>query len=380
MKIRLLVYGIVILQMLLFGCNRNSKQTKNRSFCYWRTTYQVDSVEMAVQNKLAVNHLYIRYFDLDWNSAFDQAVPVGMVNFESPAFYNQSDITPCVFITNTVFQKCEKKDLDELAGKVYLQIEHLTDDYVSRYVNYYMDSIRAVTDHTYEQYDSLENIASTSVRKNFDDVLMDCDWTQSTKANYFYFLECLNKNLEHKKLGVTLRLWQFKNRKQAGIPMVDRCLLMCYNLQHPRDFNTYNSIATAQALEPYLNEPEYPVALDIALPIFSWAVWFRDKKFKGILSDVNNATIDNNPKLFTLLADNHYRFMVDTVIGNTYLRYGDEMRVEQISKDELNNIVKLIASKIDLNDNARITFFSFDTTYINYYGHQKIIDFYNAFN
>ncbi|MEZ0130235.1 hypothetical protein AB9T88_10920, partial [Flavobacterium sp. LBUM151] len=60
-------------------------------------------------------------------------------------------------------------------------------------------------------------------------------------------------------------------------------------------------------------------------------------------------------------------------------RNGDEIRIEKISEDELEKMISIIKDKIKIDNETKVTFFSFDKKYINDYGTQNISGYYARF-
>ncbi|MBK7037561.1 MAG: hypothetical protein IPH42_14765 [Bacteroidetes bacterium] len=181
-------------------------------------------------------------------------------------------------------------------------------------------------------------------------------------------------------ISATIRLWQYKYRENAGIPPVDRGLLMCYNLQSAEDYNIENSISSAAELEKYIVGKKYPVDLDIAFPVFSWAVLFRGGKFLGIISEITAEECKNDSLQYAQIGENRFVFKTDKVQGDIYIRSGDELRIEKVSAEELDKISHLLKEKKIANSQSRITFFSYEKKYINDYGIKNIDKIYSLFN
>jgi hypothetical protein len=226
-------------------------------------------------------------------------------------------------------------------------------------------------------YDSVKSVELAKLKVDFKEILLDCDWSEKSKENYFYLLQKIKKEIPTSNLTATIRLWQYKYAEKSGIPPVDKGLLMCYNVSKPEDFQTKNSIGTSDELAQYITHNQYKLKLDIALPLYSWAVVFRGNKFKGILSDYEQL-INDTIKLKKSTSDK-YILQDDILIGQTYLRNGDEIRIEKISDDELDKMISIIKDKIQIDNRTRVTFFSFDKKYINDYGTQNISSYYARF-
>jgi hypothetical protein len=227
--------------------------------------------------------------------------------------------------------------------------------------------------------DSAEKVYIDSYMSKVTDILIDCDWTDKTQDNFFYFVECLKKDFADKEITVTLRLWQYKRNKPEDIPPVDRCLLMCYNMQALNDYRVENSIASFEELKKYVSGKKYPLKFDVALPIFNWAILFRNEHFMGILGNVNKQKYDNNFIEYEYLGDGRYCSLTDKVTGDFFIRKGDIIRIEEVSKEELQQMAEYLKSEIKMDKYSRITFFSWNKLYINNYGTDEIKNIRNLF-
>ena len=121
---------------------------------------------------------------------------------------------------------------------------------------------------------------------NCQEIQIDCDWTLKSKDNYLKFIERFKK-LSQKKLSATIRLHQVKYFKKTKIPNVDSGVLMYYNMGTIAP-DSLNSIYNKKIAEKYLKSlKKYPLHLDFALPIYSWAVHIRNQKVIGLRSKIN---------------------------------------------------------------------------------------------
>ncbi|MCL1937111.1 MAG: hypothetical protein FWF52_01785 [Candidatus Azobacteroides sp.] len=335
---------LLISALFLVSCNKTRRGNEN-SFCYWKTTFTFSSAEREMWKETGANHLYVRYFDVDWNYNEQMAMPVGTINYWDtlPCVH----FTPCVFISNRVFEKSSRSDLDSLSVRIKKRI---------------LDVSQSVSE------------------KSYSDILIDCDWTGKTSENFFYFLKQLKNDFHEKEITATLRLWQYKQRDIAGIPPVKRCLLMCYNMQTANDYTVENSIASLSELKKYVSGDKYPLKLDLALPIFNWAILFRNGRFIGLLGEVAKADFENNILDYESIGENRYQLITDKVIGNFFARKGDEIRVEMVTKNELENMIQYLKSEIDLDSDFRMTFFAWNESYIKNYGTDEIKNIYTSFS
>lgn len=358
--------------ILFLSCNKYVDQSPVMSFCYWKTSFSVDSVDAAKIRQLGVNHFYLRLFDVDWDAVTQRPTPVGECERSFSAAC-PTDITPTVFITNAVFQNISEEALDDFASKMAKKINVLKkgvfdeclDSRITNTARYSLLYEKYEWSDVQRYKDSLLEIIKPEFYQTNNEILIDCDWTPSTKAKYFSFLEKLKEKMEAAEVSSTLRLWQYRDYKLAGVPPVKRCLLMCYNLTDPRKYETENSIATTEEFRKYITHSDYPLKLDIALPIHTWAVYFRNNAYKGIVTSISNAEITTNKTLFEKKSEQKYMFLKDTVINETYYRYGDEFRVEQVDFKTLLEFSRLIKQYIHVDAATRLSFFSWDAQYYN---------------
>jgi hypothetical protein len=372
----------ILLFVLLNGATCEKEHEVVRSFCYWKTSLYFQKEEDSLIKDLKVQHMYIRFFDIDWNPYAKGPLPVATINDFS---LNESnpDITPSIFITNEVVLQSDKKQLDSLAVRIAKRVQQIgvrlnesKADKIANGIVYPKDYYKQ-ENYKRINYDSVKAIELAKLKVDFKEILIDCDWTEKSKDNYFYLLQQIKKGFPSSKIAATIRLWQYKYASKAGIPPVDKGLLMCYNLTKPEDFNSKNSIGTSEELAQYISHDQYKLKLDIALPLYSWAVVFRGNQFKGILSDYDQ--LRNDSIKLKKVSDSKYILQDDVLVGQTYLRNGDEIRIEKISENELEKMISIVKSKINIDNQTKVTFFSFDKKYINDYGTQNISGYYESF-
>ncbi len=360
---------IIFPAIFFCACSDSGDRKEDKlSFCYWDTSYSVDTTLLKT---VGVNHFYIRYFDIDWDPASGMAKPIASVESYDSISIN---FTPSVFITNKVFEKSSKEDLKILSSRVKKRVEDITTSF--GYNAYYR------RDHEYisEAYsDSAKQEVANECKRKYKEVLIDCDWTAGTRDKFFYFIKCLKQDFKDKDITVTLRLWQYKKNKPEDIPPVDRCLLMCYNMQTATDYHVQNSIASLEELKKYVSGKKYPLTLDVALPVFSWAVLFRGEKFIGLLGNTDKKQYADNIIEYEDLGNGKYRSLIDKVIGDFFIRKGDIIRVEEVSKTDLDKMADYLKSEIPMDKYSRLTFFSWNKLYINNYGTDEIKNIYTSF-
>jgi len=375
------IFFVLLFVILSSGSCENEHEVI-RSFCYWKTNLYFQEEEDSLIKKLDVKHLYVRFFDVDYNPYSKEPLPVATI-WDVSLNKSNPEITPSIFITNEVVLKSDKKQLDSLAVRMAKRIQQIGEKMNNSKAENLASSIVYPKDYCKQEnrkrlnYDSVKSIELSKLKVDFKEILIDCDWTEKSQKNYFYLLKQIKSQFPSSKITATIRLWQYKYASKAGIPPVDKGLLMCYNITKPEDFQTKNSIGTSDELAQYITHSDYKLKLDIALPLYSWAVAFRGNQFKGILSDYDQLLKDTLKVKKT--SDSKYVLQDDVLVGQTYLRNGDEIRIEKISNDELDKMISILKSKIQIDNQTKVTFFSFDKKYINDYGTENISNYYARF-
>lgn len=244
-----ITFFLIPIYFLISASSCSNKEHQQHSFCYWKTTIDFSDEDAKVMDTLEVSHLYIRYFDVDWNRYSKKALPMATVSSHWGLNIEKQNFTPVIFITNDVMLNTTKNDLDDLADKIIGRIKLVNAKLLESYQSHFFwkysksDYSSRDTDSINKFRDSLSLYAADAFNNKIKDILIDCDWSIQSKENYFYFLKKIKSKLDTKwSVSTTLRLWQFKNRNEAGIPPAERVLLMCYNIESPKKQNIQNSI------------------------------------------------------------------------------------------------------------------------------------------
>lgn len=334
--------------LLLFSCD-NKVESVEKSFYYWKSdsdSYYNDKEKNILKDQ-NIKKLYVKFFEVDYQEELGN-LPVSKTNFNIYSYCSENDslpyhIVPTVYIKNIVFQKNSRKELDKLADNVSYLID--------KYTNEKLDSVKV------------------------SEIQIDCDWTASTKDNYFYFLKKL-KPIAKKQISATLRLYPYKYPDKMGVPPVDKVTLMCYNLINPLENHSKNSILDLKELGSYLSpKKKYPLHMDIALPIYSWMQIYQNNNFTGVI--YNGSGLKKNLKMIKPL---WYEVTRDTVVSyNTYLRRGDKIKYEEITADKVKKAIAIIKKNINLDKNITVTLFHLDENELNNYTNEEVSSFYNDF-
>jgi hypothetical protein len=204
-------------------------------------------------------------------------------------------------------------------------------------------------------------------------VQLDCDWTAKTKNAYFYLINELKRQpfFRNKIVSATIRLHQLKFLTQSGLPPVDKGLLMCYNMGNLRKPETKNSIIEEEELEKYINNLEnYPLPVDIALPIFDWYLLFEGEQYKGIIRDFNPGP--------ALAKKQRINFDSDTSINGYQFKAGQWLRHETSEADVVKACAQRISKKLKAKE-LTVILYHLDQTNLSKYNQNELESFYNSF-
>lgn len=348
MKIQLQkIQGILalLLLLLLSACTSPNNRQISRGFYYWKTNVSISAFEDSAMKSLHSQFLYVRFFDVDLSPDGNNIKPKAIANFSKPL--PQQRIVPVVFITTRALNKMS-------ANRISFYAANIADLLAKK-------------------------CAGIGIEPN--EIQIDCDWTTSNKGNYFEFLRKLKKQpfLKGKKISATIRLYQEKYAKSAGIPPVDKGLLMVYNMNKLTDFRVKNSIITKKTAKDYLdNVGSYPLPLDIALPIYSWTLLFEDAQLKGILREVKEKDL-TNPVLFEKQPNNRYLVLLDTIFKGYRLKKGAVIRYENSSFETLNSVAKYLSEKMQ-QDTFRVLLYHCDSLNFSNYSKDELEKIFSDFN
>lgn len=333
---------LVVIAFLFTACK--PEFTVHPAFYFWRTQYENQKVETEYLNHFKSKFMYVRIMDVDLNPDTQEPVPVSPVNFND-SLPNKIGIVPVVYIVNNVFNNLNENENKLLANRV------------AKFV---------------------DAKVKQSGKKDYQELQIDCDWTQTTRDKYFSFLNLLQQTslLKGKEISATLRLHQVKNLASSGIPPVKKVMLMCYNMGNLRKDGEQNSILDMNEMETYLKGrlEKYPLKIDVALPLFSWAVVFRKQQYAGISKRINK-TILTNKKFFSKRENTIlYDLLMD--YPEAGLKKNDVIRWEETTSADL-LLASNFLSRYLKPEERNLVFYHLDSDLLKIFKHddlQKVID------
>ncbi len=300
--------------ILVFSCKK--KEDKSISFYHWKANATLSQEKQNILEKCSTKKVYIHYFDVDtihvesWKK--ENIFPEYVIKKIDPKFDNYT-VIPTVFITNRVFQS-SKLNTQKLVEQVTGLINQITDKYL---------------------------------KQSIDEIQIDCDWSASTKNQYFEFLALMKDKFD---ISCTIRLHQIKFQDKTGVPPVKKGTLMLYNMGDLKN-KKQNSIIESNIVSQYINsESSYPLSLSIGLPIFSQTVVFNNKNEIRLINTTERKTLDNDVH-FKKQDDLVYEVTKDTLYHGFYLSEGFLLKLEEATLEEVQTSYQLICnSKLSTNE------------------------------
>jgi hypothetical protein len=295
--IRIIIGGCLTLS----ACHQHNKAI---SFYYWKTNFHLDSIEKQTISNNSVNVIYTRYFDVDFLPGDSIPNAIAPITFDSNN--TVTGIVPVIYLKNRTLERLDSAGLKMLSEKVYSLVAG-----INRWANVHPAEIQ-----------------------------FDCDWTETTKDKYFLFLKHY-KFLSKQIISATIRLHQVKYPGTTGIPPVDYGVLMYYNMG---DINTGTTSSIydksiAAKYNPAIKA--YPLTLDIALPIFAWALQIRDDKVVKLLNKMNFLHFENDSN-FTGAGKDRYAVKHACFHGGYYFKENDTVKTEHVPEEDLLDIITQI--------------------------------------
>lgn len=282
-----------------------------------------------------MRRLYAKFFDVDWDESTQTAVPQAIISIDSSSL-RDLELIPTIFITNRTFQHLDFEKIPGLAKKIWTAIQQLAS------------------------------------HRTIPEIQIDCDWSGSTQYSYFALLKQLRQESSARCISATIRLHQLHDPGATGVPPVDRGVLMFYNMGDLEAWQEENSILNLEKAKPYLKDnPHYPLPLDLALPIFHWAVVFRGPDMIALINNLDLADLSDTSR-FQKIDPGRFEVVKSTYIKGHYLYKSDKLRLESSTYPQLVAAVKLLKPIWKPEPGVHLIFYHLDTATIKNFCHESL--------
>ena len=325
---------------LWIGCRQHRTQVQPAVY-HWESYFNLGPQELDWLQTQQIRRIYLRMFDIDWDAQLRQAIPVGVLQPPDSTFRPEREIVPTFFITNRTFQNLSVSETDSLVVRMLRKTRLKLG----------------------------AQLNSPLVRE----WQFDCDWTESTRAMYFRFLENMERELQKEGVDVsaTIRLHQVKYYRRTGVPPVDRGMLMFYNMGELADPETANSILDLETAQGYyFNFDTYPLSLDLALPLFRWGIVLRNEKMVRLINGLSVPDLQDTSR-FHFRDATHVEIRKSTYLNGYYLYSGDEIRLEWIPVDLLHAAARDM-HRVMPRAPEWISFYHLSPETIKHYSHEEL--------
>jgi hypothetical protein len=315
------------------------------SFYHWKTGFAPVENERVFLEESENTKVYVRAFDLLWNARTQQEEQVSFMKVKQDSLKFIDEVALVVYIENHLIRNISERKLLFLAARTAQLLRRSRGQFEANNSNIKLYELQ-----------------------------IDCDWTLKSRDKYFKFLELMDQEARRvgfTKLTTTIRLHQVKFMEKTGIPPVDEGVLMFYNMGDVEDPLERNSILNLETAKQYTSRlKEYPLPLDVALPLFSWGVQYRDGRAVQIINSLNKEDVESCG-CCTKIDDNRYEVKTPMYLNNRYLYVGDQVRIEAVEKDQLEEAAELLSDEMPTED-YRLIFYHLDYKLLKDYSYEEL--------
>lgn len=307
-----------------------SGPTARRAFYYWRTVLELGEAERTALRELAIERIYLRMFDVAWQD--ERAEQVGKVSLAAGQTLpvgrdGPIELVPVVFVREEVLRKLSRERQAEMTVALW------------------------------------KEVAARAAALGFAprELQLDCDWTDGTREAFFAMLRQLEA-LSGLPLSSTIRLHQVKYRERTGVPPVERGMLMFYNMGKLSAEPGSRLIFDAESAAKYVARlGEYPLPLDVALPLWSWTVHLRDGAVLDVLQSTDPAELEGVEGLRRVEGEGvRYRATQTMFFRGALLREGDELAGEVTGPAQVAAAAAMVTAKLPRSGKTPRTLALFD--------------------
>ena len=314
---------LVLLAFCCWSCSSGSSENPTLTFYHWETNLSPSPTTRHLLDSFACDRLYVKAFDLDWANG----EPRQSARLEFGDTTGLPQLVPIIFITNSVVRNTPEGGEQELARRIVAELDDLFPN-------------------------------------GYAELQLDCDWTAGTRVRYFGLLKAVKTLRPTVMLTCTVRLHQYRDRQEQGIPPVDRGTLMAYNTGDLDDWATENSIYDSTIVKAYVaNQPEYPLDLDLAVAVYDWAAVYRRGQLAYLYNEPEVEALEDTTKfgLAPSLDSPRYYVKQSTYLGGTYLYAGDEIRWEVVPPSSVQRQQELLQRYVKSFPGQRLMVFRLES-------------------
>lgn len=304
---------------LFTACTAEPPPPPVTTFYHWETKINPSPTARHLLDSFACDRLYVKAFDLSWGAG-ETEVSAALEFGDTTGL---PELIPVVFITNEVVAKTSEEEISELARLMITRLDKL-------------------------------------FPYGYPELQIDCDWTARTQVRYFGFLSEVKRLRQSIMLSCTVRLHQYRDRGEQGIPPVDRATLMAYNTGDLNNWDTENSIYDSTVIKSYLaGQPDYPLDLDFAVAVYDWAAVYRRGELVYLINEPDLGELKDTAR-FTVISESvgmKYYVNQSTYLNGTYLYAEDQVRREMVEPASVQGQADLLQRYVKSFSGQRVMVF-----------------------
>jgi hypothetical protein len=153
---------------------------------------------------------------------------------------------------------------------------------------------------------------------------------------------------------------------------------MYYNMGEVRQWEENNSILNNETALPYLSQlNEYPLPLDLALPLFQWGVLFREGEMIRLINQLDESQLTDRSRFYPI-ADDRYEVIDNTFLDGTFLYKEDLIRLEKVEQKELEKAAGQLQT-YDWPESFYISYYHLDSTVISNFNPRTLAEIVERF-
>jgi hypothetical protein len=334
--------AFVGLSLLVIGCTHHHPI----SFYHWRTGFAPTGLEREYLTQVPSSKVYIKAFNLSWDAFTNSERQHTVMKMKPDSLKFMDEVVLSVFITDETFLNMPEIQLEAMAARTAFLLDR-----------------------------TIKMFAKNSAVK-VKALQIDCDWSAKSRDKYFAFLEAMRKegaNIGLTELYATIHARHVIDTETLGVPPVDQAALIFYNMGTEEEITTNVSILNASFDKSYLKAlSEYPLHLDLILPLSGWGVQYRDGYAVDLMT---NLSIERLMTSNCCKASENNVFEVDSgmYVDYTAVYKGDKIQVKTISRDQVKKAAARLLDKMP--DDARVIYFHLDNSLLKKSSLQSLQDF-----
>lgn len=331
----------LITSFILLCCTSRSVQP---AFYYWNDQWELSRPSLHYLDTLGNEQIYLRFFDVEWDAKRNRALPIRTVNLSGNIPIGL-EIVPVVYLSENVLEEINGEQVNQLAGLIHERILRICDTLPLKTVQ------------------------------------IDCNWRPETQKVYFEFLNHLGNKLGLRGPALNCAIYphHITGKDSLGVPPVDRGMFMLFDIDDLAMISAQNTICSEELLRPaVLATSEYPLSLDISLPIFNWGLVVRNQEPIALMRHLHLSQLEDRER-FEVVNAYFYKVLADTYLDGVFLYANDLIRVEALSPDELKATLKPLAPYLR-RDTLQVGFYHFDLNVLNEYPVPEIEDLLELFD